>query len=231
MKKLVVILAVFTFCISQCVVASSLTNTMQFWPRIHFFGDIKHSKWRYLALVNPRFGNDNEWFDQLVNRVGLGYAATSRLTLWAGTDVIASLIASNGRIVFEQRTWQRVNYYIVNNKSWQLLSRTMLEQRFLHGEPGVALRLQQRIAIRFPDLIDGKITPEIYDEVRFNLNHPVWISTNSFNQNRFFVGFRLPAWKHTKVIIGYMNQLVLDDNHYTMNHVIWLALTVRDDID
>jgi len=63
----------------------------------------------------------------------------------------------------------------------------------------------------------------VSDEVFFNLNKPSWITSSTFDQNRFFIGVGTEINPYTNVLIGYLNQLQSSAPKDNLNHVLYVS--------
>lgn len=227
-KRLIAILCLA--CFMQSTTTLAVKKSTQAWPIIRVFGKIKQSKWRYFLKSHLYVGNKSEWFNRVIFRGGMGYAPNSRIILWLGTDVIPSLNAKTKRFLTEQRVWQEAMFLATNTPRFQFLLTSKLEQRFLHGTPGVALRWRQRFTLRFLHLLSENISPVIYDELFFNLNHPVWVSKSVIDKNRVLLGIKISAWKNASLTIGYVNEFRPRKPENMVTHIILMSLNIKHNI-
>lgn len=193
-------------------------------------------RWQYFSqsgfdmAVNSsfRFINQDPGFNQNVTSAGLGYSLNPNLALWAGYGFIPSQPVGSSQFSIEQRSWQMVDWAPINSEHFALDWRSTLEQRYLRDNPGTAWRLRQFIQIDwvpFINFVPIAFTPVISDEMFFDLNHPQWVSSSTFSQNRFFIGISVPLKKQVVVFqLGYMNQYIIADNANSMRHIFRIGL-------
>jgi len=226
LRKIILSLLILFF--SQWVYADTTVHRVSSWNNVKFEGRIK-DPWLYLLESDVRIGNGKSFLDRGTIRSALGYELKEHLTLWLGYDFKPIYEDDDGDFNLEQRIWQQVKWDLINKEHFIFTSRTRFEQRTRMDSSGVALRLRQRFIVELIDLFDSKITPIIYEELFFNLNHPEWINDDTLNQQRAFFGFQFPLQKHVNLRLGYINQYLIREPHNIMNHVIYVSLR-RDTI-
>ncbi|GAG77321.1 unnamed protein product [marine sediment metagenome] len=144
-----------------------------------------------------------------------------------GYDFVPFSTRSTGDIEFENRPWQQLLWQILGTQNATIVLRTRLEQRFRSLENSTALRLRQNIKLTLPKAIANKLTPILFDEMFFNLNHPEWVNKNDINQNRLFMGIQIPIKKNNFLQVGYLNQYEFRSPNNRMSHVFMLSLIIR----
>lgn len=115
------------------------------------------------------------------------------------------------------------------------MSRTRMEERFIEGAAGTALRFRQMLKLSYPLPMAPEWSLVGYDEIFMNLN-----SVDSFDdarrgghapgagidQNRFFLGVNKKFNQYFNVDIGYQNQMLnsrtKDGNANLVNHILLL---------
>jgi hypothetical protein len=132
----------------------------------------------------------------------------------------------NRVVRFEHRVWEQVQWNIIPKKDISILFRSRIEQRFLVGNSDVALRLRERVTVYFEPLfhfVPKGMTPVIYDEIFFNLNHASWVSRKVVDQNRFFLGYAIKFQKYFVLQVGYMNQFQIVRGGNCDNNILYAS--------
>ncbi|MFI5206312.1 MAG: DUF2490 domain-containing protein, partial [Candidatus Paceibacterales bacterium] len=80
---------------------------------------------------------------------------------------------------------------------------------------------------KFPNAIFGKYAPVIADEVFINVTKPDWVTNNTFDQNRAFLGIDIPMSKKTYFEVGYLNQYEVKTNQNQVNNILYVAFNVN----
>jgi hypothetical protein len=146
------------------------------------------------------------------------------ISTWAGF----TWISPNDGSPQIYRPWEQVIWELLDKNPVILFqTRTRIEQLKQEFQPEWLWRLRERARVAFPERLPDKLTPVIYDEVFFNINKPVWISTDVVDQNRFFVGVDTKKWKNTFVEVGYINQYIFSEPTNKMAHIFSLSLMIE----
>ncbi len=156
------------------------------------------------AEVNPRFGDDMSEIHQLLLRPALGYQILPNLSVWQG---YAWNTNYEPRFSDEHRLYQQLSYRL-GFANVNFSSRTRMEERFIRGARGVALRAREFLRANF--LLDEqkKWAFVLYDEVFVTLNTIRNGPRAGFDQNRAFVGINRKINSHLSVDVGYQNQII-----------------------
>ncbi len=195
---------------------------------------------RFLAYmeVNPRIGDDVTNIDQLLIRPALGYQLTDNLSIWQGYGWVGNFNQKHtppaSSFFQESRSFQQL-IYTDKFGSFNFMSRTRMEERFIEGAAGTALRFRQMLKLSYPLPMAPEWSLVGYDEIFMNLN-----SVDSFDdarrgghapgagidQNRFFLGVNKKFNQYFNVDIGYQNQMLnsrtKDGNANLVNHILLL---------
>ena len=220
------IFLIFFVSISQTSFANSTEQNFMVWTSYQKNGQFSNQKLKYLLQLDARFINKENAFEQGVARAGLGYALTNAFSLWMGYDFVPSMKDNRNKLNYEQRIWQQILWKMTAQDKFQLASRTRLEQRHNFQRSGIALRLRQRFLLKLTDAIHDAISPVIYDEIMFNLNHPSWVGNKAIDQNRLFLGADFSLSKDYVLRIGYLNQLKFRKPINIVNHSLYLSLSM-----
>lgn len=218
--RLILIFIAILFC-NGIIYANTINNGGE-WNKVAFNGNLFSPNWHYRLETNLRFNFPREqMFSQNVNRIGIGYSIANNLSIWAG--YVFAPTNSNGSLLYDQRAWQQLSWKIYQNNAINLSSRTRLEQRWLEGATGTAVRLRQRLKLTFPAVYKN-VRPMIFDEIFFNLTNPDWVNPQLVNQNRAFVGLIVPLSKSLNFTFGYLNQYLPNIPTSAMNHIAYFEL-------
>jgi len=222
MVRCIVLCLLITFA-PNCL-ASSLDHGGQSWSGIESVGTIKNSDFQYIALLQLRLAFDSPVFDTGVIRIGLGYPIAKSLNLWFGYDLLPTQNANTRKFSAEERPWQQFLWEMPVKRPGLVMFRCRLEERMNSKEPGLALRLRQRISLQMRNNKIGDIaTPIVSDEIFFNLNHPDWVGHRAINQNRLYAGFDISLSQHRVLQVGYLNQAEFRMNANSMSHIVFLS--------
>lgn len=171
--------------------------------------------------VQPRFSEDG--VSQLLLRTALGYRFYDRWSAWLGYAWTPSLQPD---FRTENRIFQQL-LYSDDFSFGRLTSRTRLEQRWIGGADGVAVRFRTLLRDQIPFTDDGLWRAVVQDEVFVNLNSPEGGPVSGFDQNRLFVGINRLFGENLNVDVGYQFQYLNrrepgfpDD----INHVLLIQL-------
>lgn len=205
--------------------AESLDQSVKLWTQAKWRGSFEYDQaFLYHLELNVRLFNENNVYDQIIARGGLGYQLTPVVSVWQGYDFVPSLDSASDTIEIEQRLWQQMSWQIRQSSPMMVSSRSRLEERHLENNSAWALRLRQRLMLQFPKQFFGKYNPIIADELFFNLNNPVWVNSNAIDQNRVLLGVAMPVLKSSQLVVGYLNQYKVRSSNNKMNHIIYFSL-------
>lgn len=206
--------------------AVALENQFKVWAQYQYAGEFKtNPKIKKEFETQLRFSREGKnGLYTLLLREGLGYEIGPAVNILGGyewdlffKEVNHETTTSHENIIYEQASW---------SYSPALNFRTRLEQRQRQDQAVWNARWRiKAVSISQTDWFD-KLQPMISDEVFLMLNHPEWVTQNTFDQNRLFVGFQIRMKETLWWQIGYMNQYV-ERNHQngsTMNHILSLSL-------
>jgi len=202
-------------------------NHGKLWANINKKGTVGEYNLKYIAQLHGRFGFDSPIFNSAILRLGMGYPLSQALSVWLGYDLAPNKNVRTNEFSVEQRIWQQLTWKIPAQTAAPLTSRTRLEERMSSKNSGVALRLRQKISLRFVSvLIGGLAVPVISNEIFFNLNHPDWVTNKAVDQNRFAVGVEIHRGEGAILGIGYMNQIEFRETVNRINHIFYVSCTL-----
>lgn len=184
-----------------CTNAQAANNQFQAWTPAYLnlaFND----KWNGWYEVQPRFSE--EGVSQLLLRTAAGYRFYGNWSAWLGyawTPNIQPKFQTENRI-FQQLLWAD------DLSVGRLTSRTRLEQRWIGGADGVAVRFRTLLRYQLPFTEDKLWRGVAQDEIFVNLNSPEGGPVSGFDQNRIFFGVNRLVNEHLNVDVGYQFQWV-----------------------
>ena len=226
MRKVIAVLSLLLIA-TPPVYAKAFKQDFMNWTKIRWQ---RFSKNHIDVAINSsfRFIKQDPGFHQNVTTAGLGYSFNPDLAIWLGYAFIPTQPVGSNSFKIEHRSWQMVDWAPIDNEHFALDIRSILEQRYLRSFAGNAWRLRERLQLDLAPLIDfipSAFTPIVSDELFFDLNHPVWVSSSALGQNRFFVGLSMPIKKKVAVFqLGYMNQYIIGDRANAMRHIFQIGL-------
>lgn len=203
-----------------CTNARAANNQFQGWTPAYLnlaFND----RWNGWYEVQPRFSEVG--VSQLLLRTAVGYRFYGNWSAWLGyawTPTIQPKYQTENRI-FQQLLWAD------DLSAGRLMSRTRLEQRWIGGADGVAIRFRTLLRYHLAFTDDELWRGVAQDEVFVNLNSPDGGPVSGFDQNRLFFGVNRVVNEHLNVDVGYQFQYVnrrepgFPD---TINHVLLIQL-------
>jgi len=229
MRKLITILLLLISCLAPPAYAAK--HYFQSWTNLKWNGKIKESKFHYVLDSEARLVAANPTFNQGILAAALAYDLSKRTTIWLGYTFVPTQPIGKHTFQLEHRSWQQILWRAPKRRYIIPTLRTRLEQRYAMDKRGVALRLRQKVAITLAPILGiapKDATPVIWDELFFNLNNPSWITKNTIDQNRVFIGYAIPILKHTTFAIGYLNQYKIRNPTNTMNHILYLTFVFSE---
>ncbi len=214
---------------------SALKQDFDLWAPVFMTVKLPSSFLAYME-VNPRFGDldDGGNIGQLLLRPAVGYQLTEKVSIWQGYAWVGNWALqptpSKPDFFDENRIYQQINY-AHKFQSLNTLSRARLEERWIEGADGTALRLRLMLRGMYPLPIAPKWALVSYDEVFINLNTVDHGPEAGFDQNRFFIGINRTFSKYFNMDFGYQNQLLnsrsIPNLANQMNHVILLNFYIN----
>ena len=180
-----------------------------------------NTPWIYALSFEARTNFKDSGDNQYLMSPSIGYTLSDRQDVWLGYD----LFLTNKISIDEQRIWQQDQYAFVKNNKQTLTLRSRFEQRFSTDDDGVALRVRERLTWVLNNFFAKKYSPEVYEEVFFNVNNPDWVSSKTLSQNRLFMGVSTPLNKKTALLVGYLNQVDYNPDEATHQNIIYISLS------
>lgn len=166
-----------------------------------------------------------------LNRFGLTYYVTDNTKLTAGYAYIVAYPEDNRKVsIPEHRPWQQVQWNTKYGKKrmmqWLRLDeryrRRLLNDSTLADTYSFNYKLRYNLFYDIP-LSKKGIVPKAFsfvinDEIHINFGKQIVL--NTFDQNRFYLGFKYQLSEHSNVQLGYMNlfQQLAAGNRYRSIH-------------
>ncbi len=172
-------------------------------------------------------------FSQSISRFGLTYYLSDKIKLTGGYAYINIFPADNHANVSvpEHRPWQQLQWH-TNSSKLRIMQWIRLEERFRHKIKNnneladgynFNYRVRYNFFLSFPlgkrPFEKNTLSAVINDELHINAGKE--ITYNTFDQNRFFIGFAYHVNAHDNLQFGYMNvyQQLASGNRYRLIHV------------
>ena len=209
----------------------TITDVQQVW--VGYFNQTrltdKFGFWVDLQLrTKDDFVND---LSVSLNRFGLTYYVTDNTKLTAGYAYIVAYPEDNRKVsIPEHRPWQQVQWNTKYGKKrmmqWLRLDeryrRRLLNDTTLADTYSFNYKLRYNLFYDIP-LSKKGIVPKAFsfvinDEIHINFGKQIVL--NTFDQNRFYLGFKYQLSEHSNVQLGYMNlfQQLAAGNRYRSIH-------------
>lgn len=181
----------------------------------------------FTADTSVRFTDDATRWSQTVVRGGLGWRASSRLTLWGGYAHVRARLPGD-RTLVEHRIWQQASYPILGGPRARLHGRTRLEQRWLEGGDGTAWRFRQQLRLVVP--LGGKPQAPglvVAQEWFWHLEGGgSGVFREGADQGRTLIGLGVPLGPEVRIEPAWMRQRLEVLNPDRVNDVVQITLTV-----
>lgn len=216
---------------------STFKQDLALWAPVFMTVKLPKSFYAYME-VNPRFFDLDDGGDigQLLLRPAAGYQLTEKLSIWQGYAWVGNFNVPHtppqSSFFEENRIYQQANY-VHKFQSWNTLSRFRLEERWIEGAAGTAVRLRLMWRGLYPLPIAPEWAFATYDEVFINLNTVEGRRgpEAGFDQNRFFIGINRTFSKRFNMDFGYQNQLLnskaIPELANQMNHIVLLNFFIN----
>ncbi len=173
------------------------------------------------VAVQARFRDDVSDLERVVVSPSLTLSLTKGIGATLGYD--AHFIDSPGDSI-EHRAWQQLGA-VQPLLGTDAQARFRLEERFIEGVGGAALRGRLLLGFKLP-VAGSRWSFEAHNELFWNLtSHGGGGPDAGFDQNRLFVGFGRPLSASTRASLGYLLQYVdRDGRPDAANHALSIAV-------
>ena len=230
-KFYLVAVCLISVIMAEAQVKKTITDVQQVW--VGYFNQTrltdKFGLWVDLQLrTKDDFVND---LSVSLNRFGLTYYVTDNAKLTAGYAYIVAYPEDNRKVsIPEHRPWQQVQWHTKYGKKrmmqWLRLDeryrRRLLNDSTLADTYSFNYKLRYNLFYDIP-LSKKGIVPKAFsfvinDEIHINFGKQIVL--NTFDQNRFYLGFKYQLSEHSNVQMGYMNlfQQLAAGNRYRSIH-------------
>lgn len=216
----------FIFLVFFACIGRANTQFYKLWGLYTYNG--RYNDILYLVEPQLRLVNRDGVYEQLLINEGIGFWATPKIQLWAGQTIVNNYasndVAEDIRrgVTGEYRLWQQVNY--VNNNTFlgNIMFRNRLEERHAERISTWALRFRDRLYWTIP--IAQYQSIYLSEEILINVKRPHWISTQTFDQNRLYLGILQTLSPSLNFSVSYLNQY-LTTRTPEVNHGVVINIT------
>lgn len=212
-------------------VLKSTTHLQQVW--LGYFNQTRVTD-KFGFWVDLQLRTKEDFFDNLsvsLNRFGLTYYLTDNTKLTAGYAYVVAYPEDNRKVsIPEHRPWQQVQWNTKYGKK-RMMQWIRLDERYrrrLVNDSTLADAYSFNYKLRYNLFYDiplsrKGIVPKalsfvINDEVHINFGRQIVL--NTFDQNRFYLGFKYQLSEHSNLQLGYMNvfqQLAAGNRYRSIN--------------
>ena len=212
-------------------VLKSTTHLQQVW--LGYFNQTRLTD-KFGFWVDLQLRTKEDFFDNLsvsLNRFGLTYYLTDNTKLTAGYAYVVAYPEDNRKVsIPEHRPWQQVQWNTKYGKK-RMMQWIRLDERYrrrLVNDSTLADAYSFNYKLRYNLFYDiplsrKGIVPKalsfvINDEVHINFGRQIVL--NTFDQNRFYLGFKYQLSEHSNLQLGYMNvfqQLAAGNRYRSVN--------------
>ena len=208
-----------------------ITDVQQVW--VGYFNQTRLTD-KFGFWVDLQLRTKDDFVDDLsvsLNRFGLTYYVTDNTKLTAGYAYVVAYPEDNRKVSLpEHRPWQQVQWHTKYGKKrmmqWLRLDeryrRRLLNDSTLADKYSFNYKLRYNLFYDIP-LSKKGIVPKAFsfvinDEIHINFGKQIVL--NTFDQNRFYLGFKYQLSEHSNVQLGYMNlfQQLAAGNRYRSIH-------------
>ena len=212
-------------------VLKSTTHLQQVW--LGYFNQTRLTD-KFGFWVDLQLRTKEDFFDNLsvsLNRFGLTYYLTDNTKLTAGYAYVVAYPEDNRKVsIPEHRPWQQVQWNTKYGKK-RMMQWIRLDERYrrrLVNDSTLAdaysfnYKLRYNLFYDIPlsrkGIVPKSLSFVINDEVHINFGRQIVL--NTFDQNRFYLGFKYQLSEHSNVQLGYMNlfQQLAAGNRYRSIH-------------
>ncbi len=221
------IIVIFLFFLTAHAQANNLT---EIWPGFTAYGEFENNKkLKYEIDVDTRVAWSLNQFRQGDLEGGIGYGDPA-FTYWLGYTQTSTHSAQITGVDRVSRLWQQIMINTTVPKNLPLTLQTRLDEGMQNASSGLGIRLRQKAVLWFAEKNSQFITPEIFDEIFFNLTRPAWVQDNSIiDQNRLFLGVSIMASPVIAFDVGYMDQYQVQNGSNQNDNIfyVYMNLTIK----
>ena len=211
--------------ISFSTIVTADTSFFKTWVLYTFNG--KYDNLLYVVEPQFRMVNRNSGYQQFLFNTGIGTWVDDKWQLWIGQTIVNNDRANNitdditNIISGEYRLWQQINFVSNNTVLGDFLFRTRLEERYPEFANNWSIRFRERIYWTIP--LTDRQSLVMSDELLINVKRAPWITTQTIDQNRVFLGVQQKLTPTLFINLSYLNQFLTTPNR-EMNHGIFVNL-------
>lgn len=193
------------------------------WGGASFTSKPEENHFFYQFKEETRVYNKDTLNEQVL-QTALAYMLPKKISLWMIYQLFQRIENSKR---YSQSIAEQIQFNIIDKMTYSLVGRNRFEQRFNALVPGTAYRDRVRANLTLHNAIAKGISPIIYDELFFNVNHPDWVSQRTLSQNRVFGGVRVQLGEITSVLIGYLGRSNYETRETIRDNLLTIELEVR----
>lgn len=198
----VALLVGLAFALAASPAMADVENQGEVWLMATARGPIT-GHWRAYFELQPRM--DGSGMVQLLVRPAVGYQVLPNWSIWQGYAWTPKF----NPYIDENRSFQQsLVESTLADLSLDLKNRTRLEERWIEGSSGVAMRVRHLLRADYYPWADTPWSLAAYDEVFLNLNSPSGGPQTGFDRNRLFLGIHREMGSGLALEVGYLNQFV-----------------------
>lgn len=216
--------ALALICCAATPARADVTDSQQ-WTLVTIQKELS-DRWRAYFEVQPRVGQDADGLERLLVRPAIGYRLNPKVSVWQGYGYTPLF---EPEFQYEHRIFQQLLFEDTLGETG-LTNRTRLEERFIEGAGGTAVRLRSMLRLTHPISADKRWAVVGYDELFWNLNSTSNGPESGFDQNRLFLGVSRQVNKELRVETGYLlnhiNTPRSSSNRRLDVWVVWLAVNL-----
>ncbi|NBX84571.1 MAG: DUF2490 domain-containing protein [Gammaproteobacteria bacterium] len=220
----------FILLIGFSTFASAHISYFKTWTLYTFNG--QYDKLLYSVEPQFRMVDQNSGYQQFLFNTGLGTWLDDKWQLWLGQTIVNNNSANNitdditNTISGEYRLWQQINLVSNNTILGDFLFRTRLEERHPEFANNWSIRFRERMYWTIS--LTDRQSFVIGDEFFVNVKSAPWITTQTIDQNRVFLGIQQKSTPTLSINLSYLNQF-LTTPIQEMNHGIFINLIYMPD--
>lgn len=187
--------------------ANAVNNQAALWTGVQLDGELGHSgdsNWLYMGQAQYRAFDAFDGTRQALGRIGLGYRLGDGWRVYGRLDYYQTRSPTFGTFN-EFRMQQFASWRVPAWGRVNLRFRGLLEQRWNDRRDSTAWRFRPRIGLEWPSQQFETVDWLLFSESFFDLR-PLDRVDTGLNQQRFFLGARIPLAPGLRVEAGYMAQ-------------------------
>lgn len=222
MKRLVLLILILLFCVPEGF-SKGRSNDLGQWDVISLELPVSE-KMKVNLDLQGRVSQNLTNADQIFVRPSVGYQLTPAFSVWQGYTWAPKF---NDGFQNENRVWQQA-LFEHSYKEMAITHRIRLEERFIAGVPGTALRARHMLRLSKPFGKKKRWYLLTSNEFFVNVNSRPGGPQSGFDQNRSFIGLGRKLNKQMSLEAGYQLQYVNERQESdSLNHIGLLNLKIK----